>query len=355
MPTARELLEQADALMRRNRERAEAERVAREAREPVPAEQPGVVEREAGAVPLAEARSDTLPDEVVLDEDIPELTDAVADESASVVDLRPPVSDLDDVPELTDAVEEIEAPSILELPADEEEPSQWLEIERGEVSVTGPAPDSVVALPTELPPEAAVVVPTGPEVPTGAEAATATEPAPLTAAAVATEEFLVEPGADVQVTAIDVDFGDRLPPSEQAVEAGEGAADETAAPIYAVETLESPPSDAIAALAVPQPDTLPVPEPLPVQPTVGDTIAAAPDALHWDVLAEEIRMQVLQRIDIFTDTGLQEQLAARLQPIVDRASADLVATINREVGQLLRSYVAEAIEREIDKWRQEGR
>jgi hypothetical protein len=52
---------------------------------------------------------------------------------------------------------------------------------------------------------------------------------------------------------------------------------------------------------------------------------------------------------------LQEQLAARLQPIVDRASADLVATINREVGQLLRSYVAEAIEREIDKWRQEGR
>jgi hypothetical protein len=358
MPTARELLEQADALMRRNRERAEAERVAREAREPVPAEQPGV-EKEAGAVPLAEARSDTLPDEVVLDEGIPELTDAVADESASVVDLRPPVSDLDDVPELTDAVEEIEAPSILELPVDEEEPSQWLEIERGEVSVTGPAPDSVLALPTELPPQAAVVVPTGPEVPTGAEAAAANEPAPLTAAAVSTGEFLVEPGADFQVTADEVDFGDRLPPLEQAVAAGQGAADQTAAPIYAVETLESPPSDAIAALAVPQPVAEPIAEPvagpLPVQPTVGDTIAAAPDALHWDVLAEEIRMQVLQRIDIFTDTGLQEQLAARLQPIVDRASADLVATINREVGQLLRSYVAEAIEREIDKWRQEGR
>ena len=354
MPTARELLEQADALMRRNRERAEAERVAREAREPVPAEQPGVVETEVGGVPLAEARSGTLPDEAVVDEavfdeEIPELTDAVADESASVIDLRPPVSDLDDVPELTDAVEEIEAPSILELPADEEEPSQWLEIERGEVSVTGPAPDSVVALPTEFPHEAAVEAPTGPE------AATATEPAAVTPAAVSTEEFFAEPGADVPVSAIEVDFGDRLPPSEQAVEAGQGAVDETAAPIYAVETLESPSSDAIAALAVPQPVAEPVTEPLPVQPTVGDTIAAAPDALHWDVLAEEIRMQVLQRIDIFTDTGLQEQLAARLQPIVDRASADLVATINREVGQLLRSYVAEAIEREIDKWRQEGR
>jgi len=86
------------------------------------------------------------------------------------------------------------------------------------------------------------------------------------------------------------------------------------------------------------------------------TLAAAPvaddpDAARWNTLAEEVRMQVLQRIDIFTDTGLQEQLTARLQPIVDRASADLVATINQQVGQLLRGYVAEAIEREIEKWR----
>ena len=64
-------------------------------------------------------------------------------------------------------------------------------------------------------------------------------------------------------------------------------------------------------------------------------------------------MQVLQRIDIFTDTGLREQLAARLQPIVDRASADLVATINQHVGEMLRAYVAEAIEREIETWRAE--
>jgi hypothetical protein len=78
------------------------------------------------------------------------------------------------------------------------------------------------------------------------------------------------------------------------------------------------------------------------------------DAARWERVAEDVRMQVLQRIDIFTDTGLQEQLKERLQPIVDRASADLVATINREVGKLLRTYVAEAIEREIDKWRQDG-
>ena len=80
----------------------------------------------------------------------------------------------------------------------------------------------------------------------------------------------------------------------------------------------------------------------------------AHDAAHWNALAEEIRMQVLQRLDIFTDTGLQEQLTARLQPIVDRASADLVATINQQIGQLLRAHVSEAIEREIDRWREGG-
>jgi hypothetical protein len=66
-------------------------------------------------------------------------------------------------------------------------------------------------------------------------------------------------------------------------------------------------------------------------------------------------MQVLQRIDIFTDTGLKDQLNQRLQPIVDRASADLVTAINQHVGQLLRAYVAEAIEREIEKWRANSR
>ena len=41
-------------------------------------------------------------------------------------------------------------------------------------------------------------------------------------------------------------------------------------------------------------------------------------------------------IDLFTDTGLREQLGARLQPIVERASAELVDTINRQVGELMR-------------------
>ncbi|HEY5367325.1 MAG TPA: hypothetical protein VIL19_12685, partial [Casimicrobiaceae bacterium] len=68
-------------------------------------------------------------------------------------------------------------------------------------------------------------------------------------------------------------------------------------------------------------------------------------------LIDEVRMQVLQRIDMFTDTGLRDQLGERLKPIVDRASAELVATINQHVGELLRTYVAEAIERELERLR----
>ncbi len=86
-------------------------------------------------------------------------------------------------------------------------------------------------------------------------------------------------------------------------------------------------------------------------------VAQAPiadDWARWEALAEEIRMQVLQRIDIFTDTRLRKQLSAQLQPIVDRASVQMVETINEEVGKLLRAYIAEAIEREIDKWRGTG-
>src|SRR5512139_142886 len=133
MPTARELLEQADALMRRNRERAEAERAATSHVGALAVPPVDVMEVEVTDVPGDGADFGEARGEGMHEDDIPELTDVVAGEPAPVVDLRPAVSELDDVPELTDAVEEIEAPSILELPDDESEPSQWLEIARGEV------------------------------------------------------------------------------------------------------------------------------------------------------------------------------------------------------------------------------
>jgi len=95
-----------------------------------------------------------------------------------------------------------------------------------------------------------------------------------------------------------------------------------------------------------------IPEPLrESQPEIHAQPVSAASGVDWDVMAEEIRMQVLQRLDLYADTGLREQLGVRLQPIVDRASAELVTTINRELGELVRGYVADAIEREIEAWR----
>jgi hypothetical protein len=82
---------------------------------------------------------------------------------------------------------------------------------------------------------------------------------------------------------------------------------------------------------------------------------SASDDERWRALAEQISMQVLQRIDLFTDTGLKEQLALHLQPIVERANSELVGAINTHVGELVRSYIAEAIEREIAQWRRDTR
>lgn len=96
----------------------------------------------------------------------------------------------------------------------------------------------------------------------------------------------------------------------------------------------------------------PAPKSIAVIPPAGFVEAHAPvPNPQLAALAEEVRMQVLQRIDMFTDTGLREALGERLKPIVDRASADLVATINQHVGELLRTYVAEAIDRELDRLR----
>jgi hypothetical protein len=91
--------------------------------------------------------------------------------------------------------------------------------------------------------------------------------------------------------------------------------------------------------------------PLGVDLAEDEAVAPVDEAARREALVEEVRIQVLQRLDIFTDTGLREQLTERLQPIVDRASADLVAAINQHLGTLLRAYVAEAIEREIEKLR----
>ncbi len=111
---------------------------------------------------------------------------------------------------------------------------------------------------------------------------------------------------------------------------------------------EAPPAAAPAAV-----DEAVAPVPLVVDDAAERAAKAAAEEERWRALAEQVSMQVLQRVDLFTDTGLKTQLAGHLQPIVERASAELVRAITEHVGGVLRTYVAEAIEREIALWRRD--
>ena len=279
MPTARELLEQADSLMRRNR---------------------------AGQV----------------DTEIPELTEAV---SAPVIGPEAPTTEmaLADIPELTDAVEEIEIASIVEMPDDDHE--SWAGSEDEELAADGVMVDEAspaAHAASAVHPVAHVPEPIGGRI------------LPLFAIAGRPHESAAAPLAQA---------AEAEPPATEA---------EIALPKAPV--LELPVRDAAPESGVPGPSDMTA--------TAGEDAShgvpsrgaplAAHDWARWEALAEEIRMQVLQRIDLFTDTRLGEQLSAQMQPIVERASAEMVATINAQIGMLLRAYIAEAIEREIDKWRE---
>jgi hypothetical protein len=272
MPTARELLEQADALMRRNR---------------MPASE---IRRHEADIPVLTEVIEA-PDAASGKSAQPKLEAAAASDGSGpwrrpdATSTSPDVA-LDDVPVLTDVVEEIEAPTIADS-IDDDEPSQW-EIDRDRAARAAAAQD-LAPIETAEPPAAA------------------------------DDSSAAMPSDDVDELALDELEAPSAPPSD----AASAAHADDSAPAVATDRQRA-------------------------------TATADDDDEHWEALAEEIRIQVLQRIDMFTDTGLHEQLSARLRPIVDRASAELVATINQQVGQLLRAYVAEAVEREIDKWRHGG-
>jgi hypothetical protein len=298
VPTARELLEQADALMRRNRASA--------------------------------------------DDDIPVLTDAVPSAQEAQSRFAPPPQPVaapaspsevrEGVPLPADEVEEIDAAAI-DAAVDEGEPSAWLDFQESEPSVIDNAPDSIAMVPPvdkRIPSSASTIA----EI----EALDALDDELAAAIAAAPRE---DESLQPLVTADPLAEIPAAMPAEAPSQAPEVIAGGAAALLHRV----------AAALPVVAAPVVTAPSQVAAAPPA--TPPAVPDTAHWEAMAEEIRMQVLQRIDLFTDTGLRTQLGARLQPIVDRASADLVATINQHVGELLRAYVAEAIEREIDSWRRD--
>jgi hypothetical protein len=297
MPTARELLEQADALMRRNRKRGKGR---------------------IGDVPtltdaLDAGRSDTSLAPTLILPDAPALhaaaivldPPAATDAASSDVSVADPISldTLGDVPVLMDAVLEW-PPNPPSLPEAVEERA---------------ARDAGNAFP-----------------------ASAAE-AQAVAAALPPPAILEQESAEYR--ADNVDDADTLSREVEASTTQPAAASETAF-LDDDFILEIPPPGESVAPAV-------VELPPPIPPVAGPASLTS-GSREWDALAEEIRMQVLQRLDLFTDTGLRDQLGARLAPIVERASAQLVETINREIGELVRGYVAEAIEREIDTWRDQN-
>jgi hypothetical protein len=452
MPTARELLEQADALMRRNRMGPGAGTATRPAspgpnpptvgptsglpasprtiqREPIapsvartslpvdPTESPArVPSHEPAAAPAPPSGTPVI--EPGPETEFPLLIDAVDEAKAAVAG---PLDDLvDDVPVLTDAVEEIDVGIVDE--AARGAPSFWELTVRGETSVLGPAPDSIVLVP---PPEALPpAVPQSPPdhgvdplgldqpplgyVPSDAASVAASDagdpagavPLPDDAAAPIADlpdlsklrtlesESFASPTTDFSRT--DEPELDRLEgePSEPlAPETTDFSRTDPPEP----EPLESEPSELFVPGATvfartdePEPEVLDEPGAVPSVAVTDDAlwstdegaVAAAESPAETSVgeapyrplapvseneqqrireIAEEIGMQVLQRIDIFTDTTLRTQLGERLRPVVDRAAADLVAAINEHVGELLRVYISEAIEREIESWRNKDR
>jgi hypothetical protein len=300
MPTARELLEQADALMRRNRggdggipvltEAVDEESATASRSALAPRERAGPTTRDPIAetrAPRERAEREQPPREAAIaarEERAPEAmartevpAHAASDEER---DHEPPI--------LTDAVEQGALEDALAAAEMEGEPSVWLgpdSVDPALHSVTGPAPDTVGVVP-----------------PIMIRAAEAREAAP--------DE------RDPAVTrTLRAAGSEPTPPPTGSIPPGQLGAAERVEEAHRAEAMG--------------------------------------DEARWRALSEQISMQVLQRLDLFIDSGLKAQLASHLQPIVARASAELVAAINDHVGQLVRTYVAEAIEREIAQWRKQ--
>jgi hypothetical protein len=341
MPNARQLLEQADALMRRNRKRGKGKGTGPPTlTDALTNERTGTL---APTIILPEAKpaadsialgAQSMADPISLDtlSDLPVLTDVV-DEWSSQAEVWPPVVPDADATALTEALDDALATA--------SEPTS-------DVGDTAETADAVATEPqlVEAPATFETIVRAVDRVTDGAPSPAADEPATRSAAA------FDEP-ATRSAEAVDE------PATRSAAAVDEPALDTPALRVGAAklesETSALPIQDEEFILDIP-----PMPEPLSAAGT--DVVAPAaavvaaipqfvPGSPAWEAMAEEIRMQVLQRLDLFTDTGMRDQLGARLQPIVARASAELIETINQALGELVRGYVAEAIEREIESWR----
>ena len=125
----------------------------------------------------------------------------------------------------------------------------------------------------------------------------------------------------------------------------------TVAPLAPLELLPLPSDRAPADALIPK--LAPVPTAAPATPAAAQT--EAPRSLSGDPqvqeLTEHVYVQVLQRLDLYTEKALQEHLARYLQPVIERASRELVTAVNVNIGKVLRTFIAESVEREVAQLR----
>ena len=122
---------------------------------------------------------------------------------------------------------------------------------------------------------------------------------------------------------------------------------------------EPPPSAApglppvpVAATPVPEPGpapsgATPAPESSLAPPAVAPALVVAEAAPSAEEIAETVYHQVLQNLDLYTERALQEHLTSHLTPILERASSELLATLHANLGALIRQFVADAIEKQL--------
>ena len=115
-------------------------------------------------------------------------------------------------------------------------------------------------------------------------------------------------------------------------------------------TQESPvvaPAEPVSSSSLPaMHDETPATEGTETTEATTEATEAAAASAHAD-LAETIYYQVLQNLDLYTERALQEHLTRHLAPIIERAGEELLATLNANLGAVIRQYVAEAIEKQI--------
>jgi len=85
----------------------------------------------------------------------------------------------------------------------------------------------------------------------------------------------------------------------------------------------------------------------PTEAATASAPAAADSARAAAELAETVYYLVLQNLDLYTERALQEHLTTHMSPILEKASRELLATLNANLGAMIRQFVAEAIEKQV--------